>query len=355
MNTLLQSCRRLTGETVLDIAWNHWTALGVAGAANGSGAYTVDPEALLLFSCSAARRDARLFVEMLDWLSLNGQYINVQRLQNLQKRYNFDGINVLHAIAAHLSRGSVSAQKWKKLSKPVSDGISKEPLLFTQDGTPLPVGNDLDDVFGRHGFSCGTINLRRRSRTFPNHGAATLLLRLRALFGISVRCEALALLAALEELHPTQAASLAGYSQKAMQNAFVEMSLSGALTVRKGKRDVYYRLTKGIMDDLLMPEGVKPRWGFWAPVFKALEVLNTGIRDPRLEAHEPLLQSSELRQLMIKISPYISEARASRLISDPSFVTGEQYSPVFFGDVERFLEYFNNSALFTAATWPGNR
>ena len=59
----------------------------------------LDPEALLLATTSLGR-DPRLFDEVLDWLNTNGQFINLQRLQNLGQR--FGDLTVLRAMAAHL-------------------------------------------------------------------------------------------------------------------------------------------------------------------------------------------------------------------------------------------------------------
>ncbi len=72
-------------EQVLGFLWRQWSALGVAGPSQSVDRWMLDPEALLLATTSLGR-DPRLFDEVLDWLNTNGQFINLQRLQNLRYR-----------------------------------------------------------------------------------------------------------------------------------------------------------------------------------------------------------------------------------------------------------------------------
>ena len=54
-------------------------------------AWVIDPEALLLLTCTMGRHEPRLFDEVLDWLRENGRFINVMRLKRILRTENFAG------------------------------------------------------------------------------------------------------------------------------------------------------------------------------------------------------------------------------------------------------------------------
>ena len=127
---LLTDFRAEFRDRLLTILWRQWTALGVAGSQEGWTATVIDPEALLLITCSIARSDPRLFDAVLEWLRLNGQYINVQRIKRMLRDEVFVGEPVLKAVAGATST-SVSQAKWAKLASGHTagpDGL--EPLFF---------------------------------------------------------------------------------------------------------------------------------------------------------------------------------------------------------------------------------
>jgi len=59
----------------------------------------LDPEALVLFTCTIGRYEPRIFDSMLEWLSFNQRLLNIQRLNTINQRGNFEGKQLLAAIA----------------------------------------------------------------------------------------------------------------------------------------------------------------------------------------------------------------------------------------------------------------
>jgi len=57
---------------LLEFAWSQWAQIGLAGEVTRTDGWAMDPEALLLFTLEIARRDPRLFDEVLDWLAEKG-------------------------------------------------------------------------------------------------------------------------------------------------------------------------------------------------------------------------------------------------------------------------------------------
>ena len=55
----------------------------MAGHVSGDDVWIIDPEALLLFTCTLGRHEPRLFDEVLDWLQENGRFINILRLKRI--------------------------------------------------------------------------------------------------------------------------------------------------------------------------------------------------------------------------------------------------------------------------------
>jgi len=70
-------------ETVLAFTWRQWGQLGVSAAVNQRDRWCQDPEALLLFTLEVARREPRMFDEVIDWLAAGGPDLMRQRLVNL--------------------------------------------------------------------------------------------------------------------------------------------------------------------------------------------------------------------------------------------------------------------------------
>ena len=103
-------------ELLLDFLWRQWSALGVAGHAKHSDPWIIDPEALLLITCTLGRHDPRLFDEMLDWVKTNGTFINTLRLKRILRTEQFSG-------ARACGRGRINGQRIRCAEVEESGGI----------------------------------------------------------------------------------------------------------------------------------------------------------------------------------------------------------------------------------------
>src|SRR3989337_3287027 len=239
MGTLFLEFRGYILDRLLDLLWRQWSALGVPGRTTIEERRVVDPESLLLISLTVGRYDARLFDEILDWLVVNGAFLNVQRLRNLMKRFDFQSQAQLAAISELLMKKSNDPLKWKRLATPRSPR-NPEPLFFLKSGKPIPTPDEKAPEFSPSGLLRGPIKLRGHAQPFPTKGMPSLLLRLRALLGVNAHCELLCMLAATEETHPSNVAKQTGDSPRTVQNKLAEMARSGVVPTRRGnpqKRD----------------------------------------------------------------------------------------------------------------------
>ncbi len=322
-------------EKILAMVWRQWSAIGLPGYNDTQEARVIDPEALLLLTMTVGRQDMRLFDEVLRWLRVNGALLNVQRLQNLAAQSGDVPRATLAAVAELLTADSTMAPKWRGLASRWS--LQKElPLFLLRDGRPLPRPETADEVFRRHGLLRAPVATDGGDRPFPTRGAASLLLRLRALLGVSLRCEILCVLGSVDEVHPSGLARSLAMAPRSIQKALAEMAQSGVVQVRLEARRKSYSLAPRILDPLLRPEGPTP-WRISAPLFRACEVLWEMANYPGLETFEPALLASQWRRVMREIAPDLAEAGLAAGLRSASSYPGEEYADVFVEDVDRVL------------------
>lgn len=343
MDTSLKKFREKLLSELLKFLWDRWSDLGISGQVRIKDDRIIDPDALFLFSLTIARFDARLFDEILDWMRVNSNFLNVQRLQNLIKIYGFSGGPALSAAARLLQESGPYRLKWKKIAAAFK--TTNEPLFKFPTGEPLPLPPATDTNFAACGLQRGKILLRGKSKTFPDKGSSSLILRLRGLIGISIRCELLALLAAEEESYPSEAARQTCYYQRSVLDALNEMAHSGAVRLVMVGKTKRYRLTPGILDGLLAPDGKRPEWVSWGPLFRALEMILQKLYDSRMEQCDPLLLSSEMRQLMMSVRPLLETAGYGRLVTEPASYLGSSYLEVFYNDVDKIVSVSVNNSV----------
>lgn len=327
--------RNTVHDRLLSLLWRQWTALGVSGTSATEESNVVDPEALLLLTLTVGRYDARLYDAVLDWLDLNADFLNVPRLQKLAPHAGPHAQAGLGAIAEILGRRTAVALKWKKLAARPSLAAA-EPLFLMADGRTMPMPAANDDIFRRHGLLRSPIIKRGVAQPFPTEGMPSLLLRLRALLGVSIRCEILCLLGANDEIHPSLIARLVGQAPRTTQDLLAEMVHSGAVQVRTSARAKYYALVPGVLDSLLRPDGRTP-WVNSVPLFKALEIVWLGLVDPgERDLATPLL-ASQWRRTARLIKPLLGDAGLGQPLRDDASFRGEAYYDVYVADISRIL------------------
>lgn len=345
---LVQSKDQFQGQ-IFDFLWRQWVTLGIAGITKLEDNRIIDPEALLLFSLSLCRYEPRLFDEIIDWLFQNGRFINVQRLQKIQREYDFHSGPQLSAVAELLTRKTNYKLKWSGLSKKYYQK-RKEPLFFDKEGKalPCPIEKNANPEFLRHGLKRGRLNLRGYSQPFDLQSPACLLLRLRALLGINARAEILCLLVSVKEIHPSEAARITAYYQKTIQTSLVEMRQSGLILTRSSKREKFYRLKPGILDALLKPNGKSPRWIHWPPLFKTVEIVWQRLCELSEQEIDSLLLFSELKKLMSSARKYCSGTEINNILIDENF-PAEDFDKQFrkiLSMLSRYMFYEGNNAMY---------
>ncbi len=292
---LLQNCRLRTLNHLLDLIWSQWTTLGVSGNAPVTQKWVLDPEALVLFTCNTGRYEPRAFDSMLEWLSINQRFLNVQRLKTIHRRENFEGKQLLAAIA-HLLMKPSSKAKWKGFSDKIFLQPTKTESLFKlKDGNSYPLLEDSDVAFKNAGFIRHGFQNRNTVGHFRPDYPANLIMKLRALFGLNSRCEIIAYLYTHSEANPTEIASYTYYSPKAIYNAITDMEKSGALARRTKGRASLYSLETNTWETLLSPEGVSAEWMNWPTVFRTIEIIWTALDKLWIQNESTQTAENEMR------------------------------------------------------------
>ncbi|MHB8571593.1 MAG: hypothetical protein ACYDAY_01360 [Candidatus Dormibacteria bacterium] len=138
-------------ELILETLWSQWAELGVSGWARHHYATALDAEALIIATSSLMDLDARLRDESLDWCITNSRFISGVRLRNLLRGASTEVLSRFDTYAA-------TVRLHRKVNWPGS-------------GKPLAV------------------ELRGRSSVPDLRRPALIQLKLRAIFGVSVRAE----------------------------------------------------------------------------------------------------------------------------------------------------------------------
>ena len=298
MTTQLTDFRHELRERLLDIAWRQWTTAGVSGRGAPWTGSIIDPEALLLFSCTIGRYDARLFDAIQEWLRVNGQFINVQRLKRIVKEERFSSESVLRAMAAATTT-SANQAKWSLLIGSTSPPTTQpEPLFYLESGEPLPVVKEPDPLFAEYGFTRDQFNERGVAEPFRPELTANLVLRLRALLGVNARCEIFEYLLVNRVGSPRAIASDCYFFPATMSKTMAEMERSGFLLSRTEGRRRLYSLTPDTWSTLFLKGDARPTWIVWPRLFSALEQIWLFVNDRNLDNRSDIEQASSLRRIL---------------------------------------------------------
>jgi len=247
--TSFHELKRSLSEALVQLLWDQWVSIGVAGATRSRPVpFVVDPEALLLATTWFGLGDARLFGETLDWLAGNGKLLGAQRLKSLHRGGELGDSRVLGAMVRHLGEHA--------------PGHQARALRLAASASPeIP---DLSKWFGDSAFE-------PRGHAFrPDPGAPeAFLFKMRSFFGLNARAEIFSwLVLERDSGHPARIARETGWLGKTVQVVLNEMAESGLVFVSEGEREKQFRIDPETWR-FLLPKGDRPAWFCQHPFYAA--------------------------------------------------------------------------------------
>lgn len=233
-------------NAILELLWAQWTELGISGT-KGSTASIIDPEALLVATLAYGRHDPRLFDEVLDWLALHSDTLDVTRLRRIGAIAGPESDRILGTVIDFM-RERGSAQKWsgaaaRALAREAQAAYRPESLFIDNERQALPTFGEHDEFFASHGYLRPPVSLRGMSVAPDVRRPSLARLRLRALAGQGFRAEVLLYLTTHDHAHGRLVAQRAAFSQRQVAEYLTALAEAGFAEAWDEGRTRQYRLS----------------------------------------------------------------------------------------------------------------
>lgn len=212
MSSLTDSAAELA-ESMLDVAWRQWNAIGGGATTDRPAQSIIDPEALVLYTLTAIGQNQRFESILFSWLEVNGDLLSVQRMKNLVTLFPSRVANYLPVFARN-ARAIAAHPKWSALGD-VATATQKRRLI------ELPES--------------------RKSVRAPLRQSPALLLRLRLAMGVGVKADVLSVLIGQRESRSTvkEIVDFTGYTNVAIRGALESLAEAGFVDARPGRPQSY--------------------------------------------------------------------------------------------------------------------
>jgi hypothetical protein len=281
----------------LSFAWDQWAQLGLLTSPRRQDRWAMDPEALILFTLEVARRDPRLFDEMLDWLVVNERLVSVQRLRNLVADPAESAL-VNAALAWAGMRKPRTRLDRQAVGRAGEVGLTQ---LFPGLTTPL---REIDATFGEHGFAKPTTERSQKSRPPDVDAPINFAFRLRYLLGVSVRAEVMRCLLTLDapRVSAQVIARSAGYSKRNVQEALNALGAARAIISASVGSEASYTVDHSAWAPLFrFAPGHRPTQRDWPQLLRGLRQILQWVEDPKTAELSEYLLVSRAADLLERI------------------------------------------------------
>jgi hypothetical protein len=319
----ISEIREEVSQGLLDFAWRQWAQIGISATVRGADRWAVDPEALILFTIGIARRDPRLFDEMLDWMALNRELLSAQRLRNLAGRFPLP--SGLVAAVTTWTRQTVPAGLL--VSDQGAPAQDREPV-FSPD--VLSFVSQQDPVFAQHGFIRPPAARTGKSQE-PNPALpVNLSFRLRYLFGPGGRSEVMRMLLTWPDgsLDAARIADEAGFAKRNVSDVLASLTASGVIKAAWSGNERRFTAYRERWTQLLdLDEPGMPSFVSWVHLLPAALQITTWLDEKAGTAESEYLIASQARTLMNRLTRDLEAAGIDSRHRQAAH--GTDYLPIF--------------------------
>lgn len=288
-------------ESILDLLWKQWTALGIPGqVALHDSENILDPEALLVFSAGYARYDQRLYDLILDWLKIHSSQLNLQRLKAINAKAEWKDSASLGYICAVIAE--TEPARWKKAVVNFAPTQGKDAVPLFRDRNNVP-----EKYIPRHdhlALRCGFVrNIHQDSAKITGllpPKPATLLLQMRGLLGISARAETILILLTSHICKVQDIVERSNFTWKSIQDVLAELAQGGFVSSLDsgGHGKLYYLTDREKMLSFLNLHA--PVFWNWLKLYEAIGLLWDACSNPYWEKVSDETIQNELHDLYRK-------------------------------------------------------
>jgi hypothetical protein len=295
---LISEIRDEVSQGLLGFAWRQWAQIGVSATVEGADRWAVDPEALILFTIGLARRDPRLFDEMLDWIAFNHELLSTQRLRNLAGKFPLPP-GLVAAVTAWTWQTAPVKLPFSDQTVPARDG----ELVFSTD--VLAFVSKQDPVFAQYGFIRPPAVRTGKSHAPDPDLPVNLPFRLRHLFGPGGRSEAMRVLLTWPDgpLDAARIADEAGFAKRNINDVLTSLTASGVIKAAwagNERRFTAYRERWAQLLDLAA-SGM-PSFVSWVHLLPAALQITMWLDEKAGSAESEYLIASQARSLIDRIT-----------------------------------------------------
>lgn len=253
-------------DKALSSAWSQWSALGATVSNAKTAGSMIDPEALLLLSLLLAEEERRLWDLLGWWARVGSHLLSVQRVKNLARAYP-ETVQLKLGRFAQMARSQGGDFRWKNLARP-------------QSTTTIRLKKGLGEQL---------------TLAEP----ATLLLRLRAGFGVGIKADVLGYLLGLRGawIIARDITAATSYTAQAIRRALEDMAAARLLEVIR-QTPTKYRVDPQGWVKLLRLREAPPVWRDWQSLFAFIGHLSEWAGGSANLKASPYVLSSRARDLI---------------------------------------------------------
>lgn len=332
---LLSDVRERLRRGLLEFAWRQWAQMGLSANVAGSDRWAIDPEALILFTIEVARRDPRLFDEVLDWLSSERRLLTMQRLRNLAALFPVDSNLVGAALAwagesAPWLRGPKANRSQDQYGEP-APVFSPEILSFV--GEP-------DPAFAEFGYIRPRVVRSGKSSDSDVRQPVNFAFQLRHLFGPGSRSEVMRILLTFAD-GPLDAARIsdeAGFAKRNINDTLASLAASRVVKARWSRNERIFLAYRDKWANLLeVGPSAKfmPEFMSWVHLLPASLQIMIWLDNIAETTDSEYLISSRARDLMEDVMPSLEVAGLA--LSPSRAAPGAAYLSFFADTIDSIL------------------